>query len=53
MNRAENGNGGGGMSMFEVKKNGKAMASGAIKYLPDKETRKQMRTAGYKIYVDG
>lgn len=41
------------MSKFEVKKDGRVMQQGDISQLPDAETRKQMRDAGYKIYVDG
>lgn len=41
------------MSRFEVRKDGKTMQQGDESQLPDAEVRKQMRNAGYKIYVDG
>jgi len=40
--------------LFEVKKDGKVyMSTKSEKCIPDKETRKQMRAAGYKLYKDG
>jgi len=39
--------------MFEVKKDGKVMQYGPLLCLPDAERRRQLRAAGYKIYVDG
>ena len=40
-------------SRFEVRKDGRTYQSGPDEMMPPPVTRKQMRTAGYKIYVDG
>lgn len=38
---------------FEVRKDKKVYQSGPVKLIPDAETRKQMRGAGYGVFVDG
>ena len=38
---------------FEVRKGGKVYQSGPVKQIPDAETRKQMRGAGYGVFIDG
>ena len=39
---------------FEVKKDGKTkMQTDEESSIPDRETREQMRRAGYKLYLDG
>lgn len=38
---------------WEVKHNGTVIAHGSKQTMPDKELRKQLRSDGYKIYVDG
>ena len=41
------------MSRFEVRKDGRVLASGPATLLYPPEIMKQMRAAGYRIYVDG
>lgn len=40
-------------SRFEVWKDKKVCQSGPLSLIPPLDRRKQMRAAGYKIYVDG
>lgn len=42
-----------GEPRFQVLKNGKCCMSGDVSLLYDKETRKQIRSAGYTIKVGG
>lgn len=41
------------MSRFEVRKDNRVYQSGPFSQIPPAGIRKQMRAAGYKIYVDG
>lgn len=38
---------------WEVRKDNRTYASGAMSTLPDARQRKSMREAGYLVYVDG
>lgn len=38
---------------WEVRKDGRVYASGAMVALPDARQRRSMREAGYQIYIDG
>lgn len=38
---------------FEVRKGGKVYQSGPVKLIPDAEARKQMRSGGYGVFIDG
>lgn len=40
-------------SRFQIMKNGKCHMSGPVSILYDRETRRQMRSAGYTIKIDG
>lgn len=41
------------MSKFVIKRDKQILQQGDISQLPDIVTRKQMRAAGLKIYIDG
>lgn len=38
---------------WEVRRDGVVIAHGSKATMPSKDMRKELRTAGYKIYVDG
>ena len=38
---------------WEVRRDGVTIAHGSKATMPSKDLRKELRTAGYKIYVDG
>ena len=40
-------------SYWEVKRDGKVIGHGSKLTMPGKELRKDLRAAGYKIYVEG
>lgn len=39
--------------IWEVRKNGNVFAHGPVETMPPPEQRRQMRAAGYEIYLDG
>ena len=40
-------------SYWEVRRDGKVIGHGSKLTMPSKELRKELRSAGYKIYVEG